>query len=517
MGGRWATSVVASVLATSASGFVSCPSSHSSDSSSCGGRTVTQHDYSSSCSSSSRSCSSRSFGCGSAAPGWASPSFSAVHQPRSRLFPGAAATISAGNKCISSSSQRRRGLDVMSVKLDTVGGRDHAYEVVFVRHGQSTWNKANRFIGWTDTELTEEGEIEARVAGQLLLSQGFEFDAVYTSMLKRAIKTAWLVLDELNQQHVPVTTDWHLNERCYGALVGREKKECVRVFGAEQVKTWRRSWDVPPPPIDKSSKLWPGNNPKYKFLSKDGESMVPLHESLKDVMARSSVYWDEVIAPAIRSGKRVCVCGHENNLRSLLKYVDSISNSDIMHVELPRAVPLVFYLDENLRPVRLARAAPHLSGVYVGDPEEIAAIQERDLKNVYDLTVSENLEEEAPRFAAKLDELVPECDVDEFGQPAGGAEEEFTGSFLETGVGDGSCRTSDIASKALLLYNREAGKKKKKSTDDNNNAGKDSEAIKKKSIRNEEIKTIDPVGAGAAAVASTLVVPSPTEQKSPSM
>ncbi|CAN0471299.1 unnamed protein product, partial [Ascophyllum nodosum] len=129
---------------------------------------------------------------------------------------------------------------------------------------------------------------------QVLLAEGFEFDVVYTSMLKRAIKTAWVVLDELSQQHVPVIPDWHLNERCYGALVGREKKECVRHYGAQQVKVWRRSYDVPPPPIDRSSKLWPGNNPRYKFLAKDGESLVPVHESLKDVMKRSSVYWDEV-------------------------------------------------------------------------------------------------------------------------------------------------------------------------------------------------------------------------------
>lgn len=422
------------------------------------------------------------------AVGWTSSSFSAAHPSESRAFAAATAR----------KDRRRRSPD-MSVKLHTEAGKEHKYEVVFVRHGQSTWNKANRFIGWTDTELTEEGEIEARVAGQLLLSQGFEFDIVYTSMLKRAIKTAWVVLDELNQQHVPLTTDWHLNERCYGALVGREKKECVRVFGAEQVKTWRRSWDVPPPPIDKSSKLWPGNNPKYKFLSKDGESLVPLHESLKDVMARSSLYWEEVIAPAIRSGKRVCICGHENNLRSLLKYVDGISNEDIMHVELPRAVPLVFYLDEDLRPVRLAGAAPHLSGEYVGDPEEIAAIQERDLKNVYDLTVSKNLEEEAPRFAAKLDELARPCEVDEFGAPAGGAEEEFTGTFLETGVGEDNCRTSDITSKPLLMYNRDAGKKTAAGDGgggggNGNGNGKPSNKLKD----NDNDNKSKPVGAGAA-------------------
>ncbi|CAN0270314.1 unnamed protein product, partial [Laminaria digitata] len=139
-----------------------------------------------------------------------------------------------------------------------------------------------------------------------------------------------------------------------------------------QVKTWRRSFDIPPPPIDRSSKLWPGNNPRYNFLMKDGESQVPVHESLKDVMKRSSAYWDEVIAPSIRAGKRVCICGHENNLRSLLKHVDGVSAEDIINVELPRAVPLVYYLDENLRPVDLVGSAPYLSGEYVGDPEEVS-------------------------------------------------------------------------------------------------------------------------------------------------
>ncbi|CAM9299955.1 unnamed protein product [Ectocarpus sp. 13 AM-2016] len=491
----WAASVAVAVMASSVSAFVTCPSSGT------GSRSALQQEVATAAATSTASCrrchdhssrTSRGYVAG-AEGGLASSSFSAGfqqwQQPRRRSDVSARRT-----------RHRHSSTVMMSVPLETAAGevdgqQKHAYEVVFVRHGQSTWNKANRFIGWTDAELTEEGEIEARVAGQLLLSQEFEFDVVYTSMLKRAIKTAWVVLDELNQQHVPVTTDWHLNERCYGALVGREKKECVRSFGAEQVKIWRRSWDIPPPPIDKSSKLWPGNNPRYKFLMKDGESQVPRHESLKDVMSRSSAYWDEVIAPAIRAGKRVCVCGHENNLRSLLKYIDGISNADIMHVELPRAVPLVYYLDEDLRPVRLANSAEHLSGEFVGDPEEIAAIQERDRKNVYDLSVSTNLEEVGtPRFAAKLDELGRPCDVDDFGGPAGGGGEEgeFTGSFLETGVGEESCGTPEISSKPLLLYNRGAGKAKPPpATSDDDNAAADETSSSSSS-------SSSPVGAGAA-------------------
>ncbi|CAB1119401.1 unnamed protein product [Ectocarpus sp. CCAP 1310/34] len=486
----WAVSVAVAVLASSASAFVACPSSGP------GSRCAPQQQVATAAATSTASCrrchdhSSRTTGgyVAGAEGGLASSSFSAGFQQRQQ--PRRRSNVSARRTRHRHSSTAV----MMSVPLETAAGevdrqQKHTYEVVFLRHGQSTWNKANRFIGWTDAELTEEGEIEARVAGQLLLSQEFEFDVVYTSMLKRAIKTAWVVLDELNQQHVPVTADWHLNERCYGALVGREKKECVRSFGAEQVKIWRRSWDIPPPPIDKSSKLWPGNNPRYKFLMKNGESQVPVHESLKDVMSRSSAYWDEVIAPAIRSGKRVCVCGHENNLRSLLKYIDGISNADIMHVEIPRAVPLVYYLDEDLRPVRLANSAEHLSG-----ERDIAAIQERDRKNVYDLSVSTNLEEVGtPRFAAKLDELGRPCDVDDFGGPAGGGEEgEFTGSFLETGVGEESCGTPEISSKALFLYNRGAGKAKPPpaSTNDENDDDDDTSSSSSSSS--------SPVGAGAA-------------------
>ncbi|CAM9873397.1 unnamed protein product [Discosporangium mesarthrocarpum] len=358
---------------------------------------------------------------------------------------------SAGNRRLrtweSAGVERGRGLGM----VQTVDGREPAYTVVFVRHGQSTWNKANRFIGWTDTELTEEGELEARIAGQVLRAEGYEFDIFYTSMLKRAIKTAWVVLDELSQQHVPVTTNWHLNERCYGALVGQNKKDCVREYGEKQVKLWRRSFDVRPPPIDKSSKLWPGNNPKYKFLMRDGKSLVPLHESLKDVMGRSSKYWEEVVRPSIVSGKRVCICGHENNLRSLLKHIDGISDEDILHVELPRAVPLVYCLDEDMKPIKLRGAAPYISGAYAGDQEEIAAIMERDLKNVYDLSVSQNLEESERRFAAKLEDMAPPCQVQGEGGEAG--EGDFTGTFQETGVGDESCRGSEITSTPLLLYN----------------------------------------------------------------
>ncbi|KAG5184823.1 histidine phosphatase superfamily [Tribonema minus] len=319
-----------------------------------------------------------------------------------------------------------------------VSEQEPAYKVIFVRHGQSTWNKANRFIGWTDPNLTKTGELEARVAGQVLLAAGYEFDIIYTSLLKRSIKTAWVVMDELGLHHVPVVTDWRLNERCYGALVGRNKKECVRVYGEDQVKLWRRSFDVRPPPISEDSSLWPGNNRKYDFLER---ALIPRTESLQDTQARSVDCWDNTIVPTIRSGKRVCVCGHENNLRSLLKHLDGVSDDDIRHVELPRAVPLIYHLDENFKPIRLEGAAPHLNGRYIGDAEEIAAIMARDLANVYDLSVESNLEEsDVPHYAAKLDDLLQPCELtdDAFGERGG--------------LDELNCRESDIEETPLFIY-----------------------------------------------------------------
>ncbi|CAN0117622.1 unnamed protein product, partial [Heterosigma akashiwo] len=273
--------------------------------------------------------------------------------------------------------------------------REAVYTVVFVRHGQSTWNKANRFIGWTDTELTPEGELEARIAGSLLAEADYQFDEVHTSMLKRAIKTSWLVLEQLGTEYTPVVCDYRLNERSYGTLVGLYKKECVEEFGAPQVKQWRRSYDVPPPPMDETSQYWPGHDPRYAHLPRE---CIPLSESLKDTSKRSLSYWNEELVPRIRAGKQLLVSGHENNLRSLLMHLDQVSPEVIVNVEVPRAVPLVYYLDKDLRPIKLAGAAPHLSGRYLGDPEELRRIMERDSKQVYDLSVRENLETEENAF-----------------------------------------------------------------------------------------------------------------------
>eukprot|EP00640_Fibrocapsa_japonica_P001552 CAMPEP_0113934724 /NCGR_PEP_ID=MMETSP1339-20121228/2004_1 /TAXON_ID=94617 /ORGANISM="Fibrocapsa japonica" /LENGTH=390 /DNA_ID=CAMNT_0000936639 /DNA_START=225 /DNA_END=1397 /DNA_ORIENTATION=+ /assembly_acc=CAM_ASM_000762 len=262
--------------------------------------------------------------------------------------------------------------------------------VVFVRHGQSTWNKANRFIGWTDTELTEDGIIEAQTAGKLLREAGYQFDEVYTSYLKRAIKTTWIVLDEIAQHYIPVISDWRLNERSYGDLVGRFKKQCVEEYGVDQVKTWRRSYDIPPPPMDTSNPLFPGNDPRYDHLPRE---WLPLSESLEDTSRRSLWFWEEQVLPAIKAGKRVLISGHENNLRSLLMHLDQVPPEEIRHVELPRAVPLVYALDPlTLTPIKLDGAAPWLSGRYLGDPDQLKRIMERDVKQVYDTSVKENLE-----------------------------------------------------------------------------------------------------------------------------
>jgi len=230
---------------------------------------------------------------------------------------------------------------------------------------------------------------------QLLASEGYTFDEVHTSMLKRAIKTSWLVLEQLGHEYTPVYSDWRLNERSYGALVGLYKKQCVEEFGPVKVKQWRRSYDIPPPPMDVDSKYYPGNDPRYQQIPSE---WIPLSESLKDTSNRSVWYWEEVIVPKVKQGKRLLISGHENNLRSLLMNLDGISPEVIVNVELPRAVPLVYKLDENFRPIKLRGSAPHLSGRYLGDPEEIANIMDRDSKQVYDLSIKENLETEDAAF-----------------------------------------------------------------------------------------------------------------------
>eukprot|EP00607_Mallomonas_marina_P005087 CAMPEP_0182427894 /NCGR_PEP_ID=MMETSP1167-20130531/20638_1 /TAXON_ID=2988 /ORGANISM="Mallomonas Sp, Strain CCMP3275" /LENGTH=280 /DNA_ID=CAMNT_0024610467 /DNA_START=230 /DNA_END=1072 /DNA_ORIENTATION=+ len=244
----------------------------------------------------------------------------------------------------------------------------------------------------TDTPLTEDGILEARAAGRLLAVENIQFDLIYTSLLRRSIKTVWLAVQELGQEWVPVLKDWRLNERNYGALVGRNKKQCVEEYGKDQVKRWRRSWDEPPPEMTKDYQYWPGHEYRYEMLGIDPH-IIPLAESLKEVTIRTSEFWDEKIVPQLKAGKKILIVGHENNLRSMIKRLDKISNEDILHLELPRAIPLLYHLDRvTLEPIKLRDHAKMLSGKYLTDAESLEQIAVRDQKQVYDLNVKDNLE-----------------------------------------------------------------------------------------------------------------------------
>ena len=231
------------------------------------------------------------------------------------------------------------------------------HKLVLVRHGQSTWNLENRFTGWTDVGLTEQGEIEAHEAGKLLRQDGYTFDVAYTSVLKRAIKTLWIVMEEMELEWLPVHRHWRLNERHYGALQGLNKAEMAVKFGEEQVKLWRRSYDVPPPALEPDDPRYPGHDRRYADLTKEE---LPLSESLKDTVARMLPYWHETIAPAVKAGQRVLVAAHGNSLRALVKYLDKISDEEIPGLNIPTGIPLVYELDADLKPVR---------SYYLGDPE----------------------------------------------------------------------------------------------------------------------------------------------------
>jgi 2,3-bisphosphoglycerate-dependent phosphoglycerate mutase len=233
-------------------------------------------------------------------------------------------------------------------------------KLVLIRHGESDWNRENRFTGWTDVDLSERGRAEAQRAGELLKAEGFTFDVAFTSVLKRAIRTLWTVLDELDRMWIPVHHSWRLNERHYGALQGLNKAETAEKFGDEQVLIWRRSYDIPPPPLTADDPRYPGNDPRYAGLSKDE---LPLTECLKDTVARFLPYWHEAIVPAIREGKRVVIAAHGNSLRALVKYLDNISDEAIVGLNIPTGIPLIYELDEALKPVRSS---------YLGDPEEAA-------------------------------------------------------------------------------------------------------------------------------------------------
>jgi 2,3-bisphosphoglycerate-dependent phosphoglycerate mutase len=259
--------------------------------------------------------------------------------------------------------------------------------LTFLRHGQSTWNKENKFIGMTDTPLTKEGEREAKQAGRMLAQSGVEYDHVFSSVLMRSTDTARIVLKELNMG-LNVKKDWRLNERNYGALVGADKKKCVEQFGQEQVRRWRRSWDEPPPPMTADSPFWPFKDSRYQQLGLQEED-IPASESLKDVTMRTSVFWDEEIMPLLALKKRILIVGHENNLRSIIKRLDGLSREEILNVELPRAIPLVFDLDPiNLRPLRVTGAHCGNSGRYLCSKEQLDSVLERDHHQVYDTSTS---------------------------------------------------------------------------------------------------------------------------------
>jgi 2,3-bisphosphoglycerate-dependent phosphoglycerate mutase len=234
---------------------------------------------------------------------------------------------------------------------------DSMYKVVLLRHGESTWNKENRFTGWTDVDLSQKGREEAEAAGRLLKQEGFSFDLAFTSVLTRAIRTCWIALDELGELWIPVERSWRLNERHYGALQGLNKAETAAKHGEAQVKIWRRAYDIPPPPLTPDDERHPSRDRRYANLA---PAELPLTESLKDTVARFLPYWHETIAPAIKSGKRVLIAAHGNSLRALVKYLDDISEADIVELNIPTGIPLVYELDADLTPIR---------SYYLGDPE----------------------------------------------------------------------------------------------------------------------------------------------------
>jgi 2,3-bisphosphoglycerate-dependent phosphoglycerate mutase len=233
------------------------------------------------------------------------------------------------------------------------------YKVVLLRHGESTWNMENRFTGWTDVDLSERGFAEARRAGHLLKANGYVFDVAFTSVLKRAIRTLWLTLDEMDLMWIPVHHSWRLNERHYGALQGLNKAETAAKHGDDQVKMWRRSYDIKPPALTTSDGRWPGRDGRYRDLEPHD---IPLTESLKDTVVRFLPCWHETIAPSVKSGLNVIVAAHGNSLRALVKFLDNISDDDIVELNIPTGVPLVYELDANLRPIK---------HYYLGDPIEI--------------------------------------------------------------------------------------------------------------------------------------------------
>ena len=235
------------------------------------------------------------------------------------------------------------------------------YKLVLLRHGESQWNMENRFTGWADVDLTEKGRGEAKAAGELLKAEGFKFDKAFTSFQKRAIRTLWITLDGMDLMWIPVERSWKLNERFYGGLTGMNKAETAKKYGDDQVLVWRRSYDIPPPELDKSSEYYPGNDPRYQGLS---DEELPTTECLKDTVARVVPYYESAIAPEIKAGKNLVIAAHGNSLRALVKYLDDMSEEEILKLNIPTGVPLVYELDEDLKPIK---------SYYLGDQEALAA------------------------------------------------------------------------------------------------------------------------------------------------
>jgi len=232
-------------------------------------------------------------------------------------------------------------------------------KLVLLRHGESVWNKENRFTGWIDVDLSKKGMIDAKKAGELLNSKGYTFDLAFTSYLRRAIRTLWIVLDEMDLMWIPVLSSWRLNEKHYGVIQGLNKSELASKYGEKQILLWRRSFNVKPPNLDRTDKRYSGNELKYSTLN---DKDIPLSESLEDTFKRFLPYWFKEIEPAIKSGKKVLIVAHGNSLRAIIKYIDKLSDEEIIDVNIPTAIPLVYELDENLNPI---------SKYYLGDPKKI--------------------------------------------------------------------------------------------------------------------------------------------------
>jgi 2,3-bisphosphoglycerate-dependent phosphoglycerate mutase len=243
-------------------------------------------------------------------------------------------------------------------------GPNPVHKLVLLRHGESTWNEENLFTGWTDVDLSERGTEEAREGGRVLREQGYTFDIAFTSVLKRAIQTLWIVMDEMDLVWIPVVRDWRLNERHYGALQGLNKAQTAEKFGEEQVRIWRRSYDIRPPALEENDPRNPARDPRYRELNKE---QIPLTECLKDTVARFLPCWHGVIAPAVRSGKRVLIAAHGNSLRALVKYLDDIPDDVIPAVNIPTGMPLIYELQDDLKPIR---------NYYLGDPEKVKKAME---------------------------------------------------------------------------------------------------------------------------------------------